>query len=124
LWQAKTGRMQRVHVDVDAAAIGMRSSRYIRIDDPENRAAPRRAAGGGLGIYRTKDDRWFYFQRLFEHHRRAQLSVLQCEDTEEGITAAVAGWNGLELEEAVIAAGASAGMIRTPEEWRAHEQAQ
>jgi crotonobetainyl-CoA:carnitine CoA-transferase CaiB-like acyl-CoA transferase len=119
LFEDRTGQPQSVRVDVDAAAAAMRSSRYVRLAN-----APRRpTAGGGLGIYRTADERWMYFQRLFAHHRQRIDSVLACAEDEEAIAAAVRGWHGQALEEAVVAAGASAGMVRNATEWQRHPQA-
>jgi crotonobetainyl-CoA:carnitine CoA-transferase CaiB-like acyl-CoA transferase len=121
LWQLKTGRTQHVRVEVDAAAAAMRSSRYLQIEGAESR---RPAGGGGLGVYRTRDGRWVYFQRLFPHHRQRIFStVLGCSEQEEAIAAAVQTWDGQALEEAVIAAGASGGMVRSAAEWQAHDQA-
>ena len=119
LWARKTGRQQQISVDVDAAAAAMRSSRYLRLESAE----PRRLGGGGLGVYQTRDARWVYFQRLFAHHRERIFAVLQCAGEEEAITSAVRQWDGLALEEAVIAAGASGGMVRTAAEWQAHPPA-
>jgi crotonobetainyl-CoA:carnitine CoA-transferase CaiB-like acyl-CoA transferase len=120
IWQTQTGRTQDITVATDAAAAGMRSARYLR-PDPAPTDAPRRGAGG-LGIYRTSDDRWIYFQRLFAHHRARLFEVLACDGSEDAIVAAVAGWKGLELEQAVVDNGATAGMVRTPAEWAQHEQ--
>jgi crotonobetainyl-CoA:carnitine CoA-transferase CaiB-like acyl-CoA transferase len=115
----RTGRSQRIRVEVDAAAAAMRSSRYIRTAD-----APSRPAGaGGLGLYRTADERWMYFQRLFPHHRARIFSVLGCAEDEQAIAAAVRQWQGLALEDAVIAAGASGGLVRNATEWHEHPQA-
>lgn len=115
----RSTRAQQVQVQVDAAAAAMRSSRYVRLVD-----APRRqAGGGGLGIYRTADERWMYFQRLFAHHRQRIFSVLECTDDDAAIAAAVRRWQAADLEEAVVAAGASGGMVRTAAEWQQHPQA-
>ncbi len=122
LWRMKTGRAQKIDIDVDAAAIAMRSSRYVRTDPPP--AEGRRTTGGGLGTYTTRDGRWVYFQRLFPHHRARLLEVLKCAEEEDAIAAAVAAWDGLALEEAVVGNGASAAMIRTHDEWAAHDQGQ
>jgi crotonobetainyl-CoA:carnitine CoA-transferase CaiB-like acyl-CoA transferase len=115
VYEDRTGVAQRVRVPVDAAAAAMRSARYLRGGD-----TPRRA--GGLGVYRTADDRWVYFQRLFPHHRERISAVLGCPLDEESITAAVARWRGQDLEDAVVAAGACAALVRTPDEWAAHPQ--
>lgn len=120
LWRRRTGRDQRVLVEVDAAAAAMRSSRYIRSEaDPDGRPP---VGGGGLPVYPTRDGRWIYFQRLFPHHRARFLSVLGCPDDDDSIARAVGTWDGSVLEEAVVAAGATAGLIRTHREWAKHEQ--
>jgi crotonobetainyl-CoA:carnitine CoA-transferase CaiB-like acyl-CoA transferase len=127
LWQDKTGRSQRIHIDVDAAAIAMRSSRYIRVAPPPpgSEAGRPNRAGGGLGIYRTKDERWIYFQVLFQHHRDRLARTLGLPSYEpDRLPEAVAAWNGQELEDAVVANGATAGLVRTNAEWAAHPHAQ
>ena len=95
LWQMRTGRMQQVTVDVDSAAIAMRASRYIRREvapgDTANIATGRTSVGGLTTFFRTKDQRWIYFQRLFEHHRIATASVLGVPDENEPMINAVAG---------------------------------
>ena len=120
LWQLRGGDTQAIHVEVDAAAAALRSSRYMRPAIDAAPAGPRR--GGGLGIYPTRDGRWMYFQRLFPHHRERLFRVLGCADDESAIARAVSDWEGLALEEAVVAAGATAGLVRTEAEWAQHPQ--
>lgn len=122
IWELRGGQPQHILVAVDAAAAAMRSSRYLRHDPSPERA--QLAEGRGLGFYLTRDGRWIYFQRLFAHHQARLVEVLKCRYEEEAITEAVARWDGQALEEAVIANGACAGLVRTREEWMAHEQAQ
>jgi crotonobetainyl-CoA:carnitine CoA-transferase CaiB-like acyl-CoA transferase len=119
LFEQRAGMVQTVHVDVDAAAVAMRGSRYLTAVPPVP-ASGRRP----VGFYRTADGRWVFLQRLFAHHFQRQLSVLglAAESPDEAIAEAIGGWNGLELEEAVIAAGACGAMVRTHDEWAAHEQ--
>ncbi|HEY1821459.1 MAG TPA: CoA transferase [Trebonia sp.] len=119
LFERRTGMVQAVHVDVDAAAIGMRSSRYLTSVPPVPPSGRR-----PVGFYRTGDARWIFLQRLFPHHFRRQLEVLglAADSGDEAIAEAVLGWNGLELEEAIIGGGACGAMIRTADEWAAHEQ--
>ncbi len=124
LWRQRGGRGQRVHVDVDAAAVAMRSYQYLRRDDgaePAGRAP--RLPGAGGGIFPTADGRWIYLHGGFEHHRQRIREVLACETDAESMARAVAGWRAPELEEAVVAHGACAGMVRTPEEWSREPQA-
>jgi crotonobetainyl-CoA:carnitine CoA-transferase CaiB-like acyl-CoA transferase len=122
IWELRGGHAQHVQVAVDAAAAAMRSSRYLQRDPAPRRA--QLAEGRGLGFYLTRDGRWIYFQRLFPHHQARLVEVLKCRYEEDAITEAVARWEGQVLEEAVVANGACAGLIRTREEWMAHDQAQ
>src|SRR5207244_13425340 len=46
------------------------------------------------------------------------------DGTREAVTAAVVGWKAAELEDALAAAGLCAGMVRAPDEWQLHSQAQ
>ena len=119
LFEQRAGLVQTVSVDVDAAAAAMRSSRYLTAVPP---LAP--AGRPPVGFYRTKDGRWVFLQRLFAHHFRRQLDVLglASDSADEAITAAILGWNGLDLEAAVIAAGACGAMVRTHDEWADHPQ--
>jgi hypothetical protein len=48
--------------------------------------------------------------------------VLDCSDEEDSVKSAVAKWEGMDLENAAAAAGACAGLARTPEEWDGSEQ--
>jgi crotonobetainyl-CoA:carnitine CoA-transferase CaiB-like acyl-CoA transferase len=126
LWELRTSRRQQVSVDVDAATAAMRSSRYLRIEpipgQPEPAVNWNSRGGGGRRMYEARDGRWVYFQREFEYHRDRITGVLKCEDSEEGLDKAVAGWDAFELEEAVVTAGACAGVVRTAAEWSAHDQ--
>jgi crotonobetainyl-CoA:carnitine CoA-transferase CaiB-like acyl-CoA transferase len=126
LWQTRTGRGQRVRVEVDAAAAAMRGDRYLVRERPGNETEPSpRAVRGERGdIYRAKDGRWVYLHRGFAHHRARIADLLGGANDEAALEKAVAGWNALELEDAVHATGACAGMVRTYDEWRGHEQGQ
>ncbi|HXT94393.1 MAG TPA: CoA transferase [Trebonia sp.] len=116
IWRERTGQAQAITVAVDAAAAAMRSSRYLR-PDPLPEGGVRRL--GGLATYRTADDRYIYFQRLFPHHNERLSKVLGVPLEEPAMSAAVARWDGAALEEAVSAGGSCAGLVRTREEWLA-----
>ncbi len=49
--------------------------------------------------------------------------MLGCAEDRAAVTKAVAGWNALELETTLGEANMCARMLRSPEEWAAHEQA-
>jgi crotonobetainyl-CoA:carnitine CoA-transferase CaiB-like acyl-CoA transferase len=124
LWQIRTGRMQGVRVDVDSAAAAMRGDRYLKRESPgaDTEPSPRAIRGDHGDIYQAKDGRWVYLHRGFAHHRARIAAVLGGADDATALGRAVAQWDALALEDAVHAAGACAGMVRTREEWLAHPQ--
>jgi crotonobetainyl-CoA:carnitine CoA-transferase CaiB-like acyl-CoA transferase len=55
------------------------------------------------------------------HHREGALRISGArEATREALAAAVAQWNGLEIEAAIAAGGCVGGLVRSREEWNAH----
>ena len=118
LWELKTGRRQEVKVDVRRATASLRSGKYLVMDGTPV-AAERTPV---MGVYPTKDGRWSYLHCNFPNHRDAALGVLGVPEDREAVTRAVAQWNALELEEAIIAANGAGGMARSMEEWARHPQ--
>jgi crotonobetainyl-CoA:carnitine CoA-transferase CaiB-like acyl-CoA transferase len=118
LWRLRAGRVQQVHVDTRTAAMTFRSERHVRIDGEP----PPPIWDDIAGFHVTGDGRWVQLHTNFPHHRQRALDVLQCPGERPAVSAAVATWNGEELEEALIAAGTCAAFVRTPEEWQAHPQ--
>jgi hypothetical protein len=125
LWELRTGRMQKVRVEVDAAAAAMRGDRYMRRPrvDPTAPRAPRSSLSGVGDICLSRDGRWIYLHRAFPHHRERIASVLDSADDGESLERAVSRWEALALEDAIHAAGACAGVVRGYEEWSQHAQA-
>src|SRR2546428_11437337 len=76
-----------------------------------------------MGVYPAKHGRWSYLHCNFPNHRAAALSVLGVPEDREAVRKAVAQWDALELEEAIIAAKGAGGMVRTMDEWAKHPQA-
>ena len=125
LWELRSGRRQGVGVDVRAAAAAMRSGNYWRATprDGEPAAAPPRARPSVSGFYPARDGRWAYLHCNFDHHRERIVSLLGCDDNPASVAQAVAGWDAGELESAVVATGACAGLVRSSDEWASQEQA-
>ncbi len=65
---------------------------------------------------------WIRLHTNAPRHRAAALRVLGVEAEREHVAAAVARWSAQELEDAVVAEGGCAAMLRTPGEWAAHPQ--
>ena len=119
LWELRTGRRQDVKVDARQATASLRSGQYMTMDG--KRVGRERASVAG--VYPAKNSRWSYLHCNFPNHREAALSVLGVEDDREAVRQAVARWDALELEEAIIAAKGAGGMARSMEEWARHPQA-
>jgi crotonobetainyl-CoA:carnitine CoA-transferase CaiB-like acyl-CoA transferase len=118
LWSVRTGRRQRVALDMRAAAAALRSDRYLRIDgkpppNPWDRIS---------GFYQTRDGRWIQLHCNFPHHRDGVLALLRCDNDATAVAQAVAAWDGQPLEDALAEAQMCAGLVRSREEWSAHPQ--
>jgi len=116
LWALRTGRRQKVSVDLRAAAASLRSASYLRID-----GKPPATAWDPFSLfYAVRGGRHVRFHCNYPHHRAAALKVLGVGEDRDATMRAAAGWDGLELEEAIHAAGGCAALVRSAEEWSAH----
>jgi crotonobetainyl-CoA:carnitine CoA-transferase CaiB-like acyl-CoA transferase len=118
LWRVRTGRRQRVTVDVRQATAALRSGRYLQLAGADV-SSERNTV---MGFYRTRDERWSYLHCNFPNHRAAAISVLGVPEDRDAVARAVATWNAADLEEAIIAAKGAGGMARTQVEWARHPQ--
>src|ERR1700687_2641319 len=119
LWEVRTGRCQEVAVDTRQATASLRSGHYMKLDG----APVSTERNTVMGVYRAKNGRWSYLHCNFPNHRAAALRVLGVPEDREAVRQAVAKWDALELEEAIIAARGAGGMVRTMAEWTQHPQA-
>src|SRR5580700_8172593 len=119
LWELRTGRRQDVAVDLRQATASLRSGNYLQVNGVKVRGDRNEV----MGMYPAKNGRWSYVHANFPNHRAAALKVLGCEESKAAVRQAVAGWDALELEEAIIAAGGAGGMVRSMAEWGQHPQA-
>ena len=118
LWALRTGRRQRIAVDVRAAAASLRSTKYFVLDgkplagewDPFS------------GFYPVRDGGWIRLHCNFPHHRDHALAVLGASERKAAERASLA-WEGAALEDAIHAEGGCAGFVRSAAEWQAHPQA-
>lgn len=113
-------RAQDVAVDLRHATAALRSPRYLRIDG----APPREPWDPLSGLYSARNGRWILLHCNFANHRNAALGALglPADAGRDAVAAAVAGRDGLELEDALHAAGGCAGFVRSPREWLDHPQ--
>ena len=120
LWALRTGRQQRVRVDVSAAVAALRSGKYLRI----NGAPPESTQDPIHGFYRLKEGNWFYLHCGFPNLRDNNLKVLGVERDKKRVADAVSKWTGVELEDAIFSGGGCGGFVRSHDQWSEHPQAQ
>ncbi len=126
IWELKTGRRQKVAIDVRLAAGALRSSRYMQKAD----------AKGNFHLvvnenhermiqitqpWPTKDGRWFLPHFGLPNLQARVLKVLDCEPNPDSVSAAVAKWDALDLEAAIDEARACGAMVRSNAEWLASD---
>jgi crotonobetainyl-CoA:carnitine CoA-transferase CaiB-like acyl-CoA transferase len=69
-------------------------------------------------------DGWIRLHTNAPHHRAAALAVLglPADADRARVAAVVLGWDGQELEDAVVSANGCAALMRSPQQWLAHPQ--
>jgi crotonobetainyl-CoA:carnitine CoA-transferase CaiB-like acyl-CoA transferase len=112
------GKPQRIGVNARAAAISLRSARYLRVDGKP----PPPVWDPMSGFYPVRDG-WVSIHCNFPNHRDAALRVLGTAPDRAKAEAASRGWDGEALEDAVHAAGGCAGFVREEARWLQHAQA-
>jgi len=111
------GAPQSVRVNLRAAAVALRSARYLRVD---GKAPP--VWDPLSGFYPVRDG-WISIHCNFPNHREAALRVLDAPPERQAVERETAGWEGEALEDAIHGAGGCAGFVRTEAHWSAHPQA-
>src|SRR5438093_6147 len=119
LWALRTGRHQEVAVDTRQATASLRSGHYMKM----NGAPVSTERNVVMGVYPAQNGRWSYLHCNFPNHRAAALGVLGVPEDREAVRRAVAKWDALALEEAIIAANGAGGMVRAMDEWAKHPHA-
>lgn len=119
LWRMRTGEQQSVRVDLSDSVHALRPGRYQKqngysldphniVNEPVN------------GFFQCRDGKWMFFVGAYPHLRNGLLRVVDSANTKEALAAAVAKWDSGTLEETLSAEKLTAGVIRTPQEWRSH----
>jgi crotonobetainyl-CoA:carnitine CoA-transferase CaiB-like acyl-CoA transferase len=119
LYRLRSGQAQRVAIDVRRALAAFRSERYLSVDG----GAPIELRHPVTGYFATRDSRWIQLHANFPHHLDGILRVLGCTGERKAVAAAIGGWDGAALDEALAQAGLCAALVRSPREWAALEQA-
>ena len=119
LWELRGGKQQGITVDARRATASLRSGHYLKME----KAEVSHERNPVMGMYPAKNGRWSYIHANFPNHRATALKVLGVPEDKEAVRQAVAKWDALELEEAIIAAKGAGGMVRSMAEWAEHPQA-
>jgi hypothetical protein len=125
LWRLKTGRAQKVAIDVRQAAAGLRSSAYLQRPGPDGRfkAVVNKHHEAMIAItqpWPTKDGGWVLPHFGLPNLQARMLKLLGCEPNPDSVAKAVVKWDALDLEAAIDEARLCGGMVRANGEWLAH----
>jgi crotonobetainyl-CoA:carnitine CoA-transferase CaiB-like acyl-CoA transferase len=118
LWRLRTGRSQRVSVDMRSAAIEFRSERYLRVDGKP----PSEYHDPIAGLYRCGDGRWARLHTNLPHHRDGVLALLGCRHERTAVQRALDQWEAEKFETAAAEVGLVVTACRTFREWDDHPQ--
>ncbi len=106
-----------VVLDTRHVATAIRSERYVRVN-----GEPAGAGFAPLSRFWRAADGWIRTHANYAWHRDRLLDVLGTSDVPEAVGDAVARWDAVALEDAIVAAGGCAAAVRTTDEWLAHPQ--
>ncbi|MCM2323319.1 MAG: CoA transferase [Oligoflexia bacterium] len=120
IWELRSGRKQSLSVDVREAAISLQSVLHLRQNGYE--VALPEPAYPTIDFYQARDGRWVFLHGGYPLLRDGVLSLLDCSHDRASIAKAVARWHGQALEDAIIEAGLTGGLVRSAAEWREHPQ--
>ena len=129
IWEMKTGRHQKVSIDVRHASAALRSSVYLRRpgSDGVYKSVVNKNHEAMIAItqpWPTRDGRWVLTHFGLPNLQARMQKLLGCELNPESVAKAVAKWDALELEAAIDEARVCGGMVRSNAEWLAHPHGQ
>jgi crotonobetainyl-CoA:carnitine CoA-transferase CaiB-like acyl-CoA transferase len=129
IWELKTGRRQKVSIDVRYAAASVRSSVYMQRPGPDGAFKPviNKSHEAMIAItqpWPAKDGRWVLTHFGLPNLQARMRRLLGCELNPESVAKAVAKWDALDLEAAIDEARVCGGMVRSNDEWLAHSHGQ
>ena len=124
LWRMRTGKTQNVRVDLGRAVMpGLRTCFHVDQNGHRLELFPR-TSFASKDFYRTKDNRQMFILRtqLYPENVLRTLDVLGCTYDPVSISAAMARWNAVELEDAFAERKVVGVVARSRDEWLAHPQ--
>lgn len=129
LWELRTGRRQKITVDIKAASatcLGGTDMTLKRNEMGQYEPIPTAPEFAHMVSvtqpWEAADGRWFLPHFNLPHLKERVLGVLKCENTPAGVAEAVRRWNVDDLDKAIADVNACGGIVFTPEEWLKHPQ--
>jgi len=122
--EMKTGKRQKVAIDVRHAAATCQSSKLMRLSTAsgwQQVDTPSMAHMRSITQpWQCKDGRWYLPHFNLPHLHDRVIGVLKCESNADAVARAIAKWDSHDLEEAVAAARACGSIVRSNKEWYEH----
>jgi crotonobetainyl-CoA:carnitine CoA-transferase CaiB-like acyl-CoA transferase len=123
--EMKTGKRQKVAIDVRHAAATCQSSKFLQKRDAGGawKAVESESMSHMRSItqpWQCKDGRWYLPHFNLPHLHDRVIRVLGCASNKEAVARAVAQWNSMDLENAVAEARACGSIVRSNAEWLEH----
>lgn len=124
IWKMRSGKDQNIRVDLNRAVMpGLRTCFHVDQNGHRLELFPR-TSFASKDFYRTKDDRQMFILRtqLYPENVLRTLDVLGCTYDPVSITAAMAKWNAVDLEDAFADRKVVGVVARDRDEWLSHPQ--
>lgn len=118
IWEDRSGERQTVGLEFRRVMAAFQGEQHLRLDD-----APLQMHSPLTGYYEARDGRWLQLHTGFPAHRDRVLQVLGVGNDREEVAAVLRRRDADEVVETLIAAGAVAATIRSPQEWQRLPQA-
>jgi len=121
VWECRKGRPQDVRLAASDVVFTLNPVPYLQRNGHVGLAVDQ-LSPPCAGHFRTRDGRLFYLTAPYPRLLEGTLRLLGIPDDRDAAAAAVAKWDGEDLERAFIDARVTGTLVRSAAEWRAHPQ--
>lgn len=122
IWEMRTGRRQKILINMEHAAISICSLWLIKINGENALEKLDGKPSPADGAYKCADNRWIRLLSSFSHLREETLKVLKCENSPESISIAVLKKPAFDWENELIEKNLPGSVVRPYSEWLKHPQ--
>ncbi|GAA3007543.1 CoA transferase [Microbacterium aurantiacum] len=124
VWRLRGGESQDITMDLRVAPrrlCPMADGRWELLNGYAPGVPAMGGAGLGLDFFRTRDDRWVFPSNVYPGLNRAMQGLLDARDDPGAVAKAISRWDGAALEDAAAEAGVVMPLVRSTEEFLAHD---